>query len=322
MPKRKSNRKPQKLTHTFVQHVSKPGRYGDGFGGHGLSLLVKPMQEPRKWSKTWSQRLRINGQEYTPGLGSFPKVNLAQARAIALDNALRVAEGVDIRKPALETSPTIPTVAQAFEAVIDKRSKNWKSTATKKAWNLSLRYCKGISSMLVSEVKPSHVVDLIEPLWVEKGRTAQVVLSHLTSVMDWAVRMEHRTTNPAGPGTTTDLGPKAPVTGMLSLDHRLLGDALATVRDSRNGWWANRTLPRSSWPSPACVADEARKATWDEFNLDNALWTIPAERMKNGILHKIPLSTQVSADIRLRPESRATPARTESLPPLGTELST
>ena len=312
------NRKSKKLTHTFVQHVSEPGRYGEGRGGNGLSLLVKPMQEPGRWSKTWSQRLRIDGQEYTPGLGSFPKVSLAKARAVALDNALRVAEGVDIRKPALEItleiSPTIPTVAQAFEAVIDKRSKKWRSTKTKEGWDRSLRYCKGISSMLVSEVKPSQVVDLIEPLWNEQRRTAQIVLSHLTSVMDWAVRMEHRSTNPAGPGTTTDLGPKAAVTGMLCLNHRLLGDALATVRDAET-WWAN-ILCVIFMAFTGVRSGEARKATWDEFDLDNALWTIPAERMKNGILHKVPLSTQV-VEILAYARKQSDPSENRAFPTSG-----
>lgn len=282
-----SRRKPAKLTHTFVKSIAKPGRYGDQRGGNGLSLLVKPMSTPDRWSKTWSQRLSIDGEQATRGLGSFPKVSLAMARATALDNALRVAQGEDIRKP----PPEIPTVAKAFEEVIKLRSKKWKRKEAKGSWYLSLQYCKKISSMPVSKVKPSDVVEVIEPLWNEKGRTAQVVLSHLTSVMDWAVRMEHRSSNPAGLGATVDLGPKAAVTGTLSLDHRLLGDALATVRDS-HGWWANR-ICTIFMAFTGVRNNEAREATWDEFNLDNALWTIPAERMKNGILHKIPLSTQV-----------------------------
>ena len=280
-----------------MEHIAKPGRYGDGRGGHGLSLLVKPTQELGRWSKTWAQRLHIAGEEYSPGLGSFPIVPLAKARAVALDNALRVAQGEDIRTPLLEIPleipPTIPTVADAFEEVIKLRSKKWRSPKTKQAWELSLRYCEGISSMPVSKVRPSDIVDLIAPLWDEKGRTAQIVLSHLTSVMDWAVRMEHRSSNPAK-GATTDLGPKASVTGRRSLDHRLLGAALAKVRDSEGNdcWWANR-MCITFLALTGVRSGEARKATWPEFDLDNALWTVPPERTKNRIVHFVPLSTQV-----------------------------
>ena len=52
-----AKRKPEKLTHTFIKSVAKEGRYGDGRGGLGLSLLVQKTKNGR-WSKTWSQRLK------------------------------------------------------------------------------------------------------------------------------------------------------------------------------------------------------------------------------------------------------------------------
>ena len=155
------------LTHTFVKSVSQPGRYGDGRGGRGLSLLVKRTANGR-WSKTWSQRLRINGKLTSVGLGSFPIVTLAEAREKVLDNALRVAHGTDIRKPA----PKIPTVAAAFEAVIAARAPSWKGTYTKRAWYLSLKYCEKISAMPVSEVTATHVLQVLAPLWQKNRRPA------------------------------------------------------------------------------------------------------------------------------------------------------
>ena len=110
-----AKRKPEKLTHTFIKSVAKEGRYGDGRGGLGLSLLVQKTKNGR-WSKTWSQRLHIGKarQEYTPGLGSWPLVTLADARAKAFENARLVKQGIDIRQPAAH----VPTVAEAFETVI------------------------------------------------------------------------------------------------------------------------------------------------------------------------------------------------------------
>ena len=70
---------------TFVKTVARPGRYGDGCGSHGLSLLVKPMKLGGN-SRIWSQRLRINGKPVSIGLGSFPVVTLAGARKAALEN--------------------------------------------------------------------------------------------------------------------------------------------------------------------------------------------------------------------------------------------
>ena len=72
----------KKLSAAFVKTVKRPGRYGDGRGGFGLSLLVKPTTTGRL-SKTWSQRLRIHGHPVNIGLGAYPVVTLAEARETA-----------------------------------------------------------------------------------------------------------------------------------------------------------------------------------------------------------------------------------------------
>ena len=95
---------PKILNHNFVKFVTREGRYGDGRGGLGLSLLVKRTSSGG-WSKTWSQRLRINGGLVTVGLGSFPVVTLAEARVKVLENARRVAHGEDIRKRTQQPGP-------------------------------------------------------------------------------------------------------------------------------------------------------------------------------------------------------------------------
>lgn len=63
----------------YIKTVNVPGRYGDGRGGYGLSLLVKPMRAS-DFSKSWPQRVLINGQPTNIGLGGYPIVTLAEAR--------------------------------------------------------------------------------------------------------------------------------------------------------------------------------------------------------------------------------------------------
>ena len=89
-------KRPAILTKTFVEQITTPGRYGDGRGGLGLSLLVKKTQSSR-WTKTWSQRIRINGTVKNLGLGSYPAITLDMARKQVLRNARRVATGQDIK---------------------------------------------------------------------------------------------------------------------------------------------------------------------------------------------------------------------------------
>ena len=71
------------LTHTFVKNIAEPGRYSDGPGSFGLTLLVKPTSDGRL-SKTWSHRVRINGKLHYPGLGKWPAVTLAEGGPEAL----------------------------------------------------------------------------------------------------------------------------------------------------------------------------------------------------------------------------------------------
>ena len=65
--------RPNKLYVTFVDRVRDPGRYGDGRGGYGLSLLVKTTANGRI-SRSWTQRLRIHGRPCDVGLGGFPRL--------------------------------------------------------------------------------------------------------------------------------------------------------------------------------------------------------------------------------------------------------
>ena len=79
-------KRPTMLTATFVRTVNVPGRYGDGRGGLGLTLLVQPSSR-HGLCKSWGQSVRIGGRRTTIGLGRYPVVTLAKARERALENA-------------------------------------------------------------------------------------------------------------------------------------------------------------------------------------------------------------------------------------------
>ena len=294
-----SKTKSARLTHTFIKSVTKEGRYGDGRGGFGLSLLARKTQNGG-WSKTWSQRLHIGKtrQEYTPGLGSWPLVTLADARAKAFENARLVKQGVDIRKPAAH----VPTVAEAFETVIPLKEPGWRGIETKGSWNLSLRHCEKIASIPISEITSADVLKIITPLWHDKGATADKVLSRLSSVMKWSITEGHRTTNPATTDITATLGKKSPSIRSKSLGYPLLGDALATIRDS-DVWWATRYC-LLLLAFTGLRSGEARKATWDEIDFETSIWKVPADRMKARIEHKVPLSTQAKEILHHAREQR------------------
>jgi len=129
------NKRPTMLSATFVKSVNVPGRYGDGRGGLGLTLLVKP--SPRRGCrKSWGQSIRINGRKTTLGLGTYPVITLAMARARALENARAIAQGRDPRR----ASNGVPTFAKAADTVIAIHSENWKpGSRSEESWRASLR---------------------------------------------------------------------------------------------------------------------------------------------------------------------------------------
>lgn len=290
-----AKRKPgDNLTATFVKSITKPGTYGDGRGRHGLRLVVRARKKGGL-RKTWAQRIRIDrdGEPDNLGLGSWPVVTLAEAREKALDNQRRVTRGEDIRKPA----PVIPTVADMFEDLIIARVGSWKASRhVEYQWRRVLAYCKEIRSVPVSEVTEDDVIKLLRPLWRETVSTGQKVRTTLAAVMDWAIRKGHRhVANPVPTKREVNLilGKQPPKVRYKSLNHRQLGNALATVRDS-DTWWAVKYC--LLFLAFTCVRNcEARESTWEEIDWDTSTWTIPAERMKQDIAHQVPLSNQALA---------------------------
>ena len=166
-----------------MRQVKDPGRYGDGRGGHGLYLRVHRMANGRL-SKSWGQRLRICGKATNVGLGPYPVVTLAEARAKALENRRVAHRGGD---PRGERVPTFRTLA---EKVIRLRARSWKAGSnTTRQWRSSLRdYADPvIGAKPVGEITRSDMLAILTPIWHEKHPTARKVLERVGVVLRYAV---------------------------------------------------------------------------------------------------------------------------------------
>ena len=281
-----------RLSAAFVRTVTRPGRYGDGRGGHGLSLLVKPTVTGRV-SRTWAQRLKINGRPFNMGLGAYPIVTLAEARAKALDNRRAVVQGRDPR------GGGIPTFEQATETVIALHAKNWKNGSSEKSWRQTLRdfAFPKLGRKRVSEINTGDVLACLAPIWNEKRVTASRVRHRIGAVMKWAVAKGYREDNPAGDAIAAALPRKgARQKHHRALPHSEVGAALKTIRDA-DAWLGTR-LSLEFIVLTATRSGEARLARWDEFDLDTATWTVPEARMKAGREHRVPLSEGALAVLR------------------------
>ena len=299
------------LSATFVRTVKRPGRYGDGRGGFGLSLLVKNQTNGRL-SKSWSQRCRIGGREFNIGLGAYPIVTLADAREKALDNRRLIAKGGD---PRTGTDRT-PTFQAAAEKVIALHRKGWKNPdRIAGQWEQSLRdnVFPRIGSMSVSKVAAADVLRCLKPIWHSKPTVAQAVKQRVSAVLKWAAAQGYRTDDPT-PAAVAGL-PKQNrrVKHHDALPHGEVAKAIAMF-DASN---VQRTTALAfKWiVLTACRMSEAIQAQWDEIDMDAATWTVPATRSKTKKEHRVPLSTAALAVLAESPTSTGLifPARNGSM---------
>jgi len=279
-----SSKRPMTLSAAFVRTVNQPGRYGDGRGGHGLSLLVSRRTNGRL-SKRWTQRVRIDGRETNLGLGVYPVVTLSEARQKALGNRRSIEQG---RNP---KAPSVPTFSQATEQVIRLHSAKWKTGGRSVAiWRSSLgRLAAPLADVRVDKVTTSQVLAVLSPIWHEKAETARKVRQRISAVMRWAIAQGYREDNPADERVVAALGRNSrPPVHQKALHHSQVQDAINTIETS-GAYWAARGALRFLVLT-AARSGEVRNATWEEIDTDQQIWSIPAERTKTGRPHRVPLS--------------------------------
>ena len=276
--------RPRRLSAAFVQTITKPGRYGDGRGGFGLSLLVKSTKSGRI-SRSWAQRLRIDGRPVNIGLGSFPIVTLARARELALANA-RIAEagGDPRRKP-----EATPTFEEAMERAIEVLRPGWRNVKTERNLRHALGYLPPATAKRpVDAITPSDVLGFLAPLGLSKPAIAKKAKMGLSQTFKWAIAQGLRSDNPADQNIAAAMPKLSTKSHHRALPFGEVGTALQIVSNS-NAWLGTKLAFRYLVLT-AGRSGEVRGATWGEIDLGGASWTIPAARMKSAREHRIPLS--------------------------------
>ena len=280
------------LSATFVKTVKQPGRYGDGRGSFGLSLLVKQGSTGRV-AKSWTQRVLIGGKYTSLGLGSYPRTTLAEARGKALANRRELDQGIDPRKP----EAVIPTFASALDSVIEIHAPNWRNPKTARQWRSSLEtHAAPLMGMSVSEVSTADVMACMAAMAGKKD-IAVKVKQRVGLVMKWAIAQGFRPDNPTGDTLTAAM----PKSGQRTEHHRALpfadvAAAIATIRETDA--WPTTKLAFEFLTLTATRSGEVRQAQWTEIDFETATCTIPGDKMKTGRDHRIPLSNQAMDVLR------------------------
>ena len=279
------------LNASFVRAVKQVGRYGEGRGGHGLALLVRP-RAGGGIRKSWIQRIRIDGQTTNIGLGPYPVVTLAEARRRALNNCRKVEDGIDPRRGS--GNGHAPSFAEATDAVIAIYRTGWKPGGrTEQKWRTTLRdYAfPTLGTKPVNKITTADVMAVLVPIWHEKPVLARTLKQRIGAVMRWAVCQGFRADNPAGDVLVAGLPKQNGHTNHhRAVPHSQVASVINEVRRS-----AALPTTRACFEFLVLTAartSEARLARWSEVDMEGSVWTIPGERMKSGRVHRVPLSVR------------------------------
>ena len=271
----------EQLTVAKARAITEPGRYR---ADPTLYLNVAP-----GGSKSWIQRVAIDGRRRDIGLGPFPVIGLAEARRRAFANRVAVAEG---RDPLSEKHRAkAPTFREAAVRTFEANRGRWRNAKHIASWMqmLEKRALPVIGAMRVDQIAREDVLRILTPIWTRHPEVARKTRQRIRAVLAWAQAHGYVEHNAAGEGIDGAL-PTMPKQKRhyRALPYQEVAAALETIETSRASLAAKLCLRFVVLTSAR--SGEARAATWSEIDEDAGLWVIPAERMKTGTEHRQPLS--------------------------------
>jgi integrase len=302
-------REEKKLSAAFLKSDLAPGKYHDG-GNIGLYLRVE-----LNGKRFWVQRVTVAGKRTEMGLGGFPIVGLADARAKATTNKRSILEGNDPlqlkreKREAQRKQKDALTFSEAMDKYLAKKDAEFSNEKHTKQWRATLdTYAVPVlGNKALNTIEVRHVLQVLEPIWAEKTVTASRLRGRIEAVLSWATVAGHRTgDNPARWGGN--------LAELLAKPGKLAdkGNHPAVALGDLPNWWADLSkregmAARALQFLALCAArsGEVRGMTWDEVTIDpvdnanpanrairKGLWIIPASRMKMGKEHRVPLTSQ------------------------------
>jgi len=271
------------LTAVQVRQLKQPGRYADG---NGLYLVVDPTG-----AKRWLLRLVVQGRRRDIGLGGASLVTLAEARERALAFRKTAREGGDPLAGRRKAQDVVPTFAEAVERVHSEHKASWANEKHAQQWrNTLLQYaCPQLGARRVDQIDTPDVLRVLAPIWLTKPETARRVRQRIGTVLNWAKAAGYR----SGENPIEGVAKGLPKQGSRDEHHAALPYAevphfIARLRasDASEG----SRLAFEFLVLTAARTSEVLGARWDEINVADRIWTVPAVRMKAKREHRVPLS--------------------------------
>lgn len=250
---------------------------------NGLSLIIDP-----KGGKYWALRLTVDGQRKSKALGQYPELSLKKAREIALEIKYKFSrvETVDELKP-------------LFKEVAEEWFENQKETwSTKHISNVQASLDElyiGLANKRINQIQAPEILQVIKQIEARGSlEIAKRTLSRCGMVMKYAIAHGYRYDNPASDLVYALKNKK--VKNLASLSESEMPEFLRKIK----------TYPADAQTHHAIImimltgvrVSELLQARWDEFDLEERKWDIPAERMKNGLPHRVPITDMMIDELQ------------------------
>ena len=253
-------------------------------------------------TKSWLFRYKspVTAKQREMGLGSLNLVPLAAARNIAVECRRQVLSGLDPleergrvkRVRQLEQARSI-TFQEAAEKCIASKKPEWKNAKHAQQWSNTLNaYAYPVfGDLSISDLDTDLVLKAIEPIWISKAETASRVRQRIETVWDWArARKYVEGENPARlRGHLDKILAKTAKVKRVKHHAAIPYKQIATFIKKLRGRKGSSASAMEFMILTAARTGEVRGARWQEIDLTIKVWTIPADRMKAGKEHRVPL---------------------------------
>ena len=305
-------RKAAELPPLSINRLKEPGLWAVG-GVAGLYLHVNA-----RGARSWILRVVVGDKRRDMGLGGYPDIGVADARQKAREARLKIEQGVDpilLRKQAkselMALQATDKTFEQAAGEYIKIHADSWSNDKHRKQWESTLAaYAFPVVGKLsLRHIRQEHILKILEPIWTTKTETATRVRGRMESILDWAkVKGLRSGENPASWKGHLDHMLPAP-TRLKKIEHltavpvREMPGFMVKLRQAAG--IAAQAL--EFLILTAARSGEVRGITWEEVSLDDALWIVPAERMKMKKEHRVPLSNRAVDILKSQPRIDGNP---------------
>ena len=266
------------------------------------------LQVAKGGTKSWLFRYKspVTSKQREMGLGPLSLVSLAAARELTIECRRQLLNGLDPleerkqvkRAQQLAQAKSI-TFKEAAENCIESKKPEWKNAKHAQQWSNTLTtYAYPVfGDISVSDVDTDLVLKAIEPIWISKAETASRVRQRIETVLDWArARGYAEGENPARLRGHLDniLAKTAKVKRVKhhpAVPYKQISEFMEQLRERKG----SSALALEFMILTAARTGEIRGAKWEEIDLTTNVWTVPAERMKAGREHRIPLSKRAVA---------------------------